>query len=255
MSDTLKTFAQLHSDYAFFEKHVNETEVTLAAWLPLVGERWETVRALDFGAGSGSFTSAFFERAEFSPDRLHLTLVEPDDGFRTQAVRAVAPYTSHPVRAWPFLDRETPSSFDLIVSHHVLYYVPDLEETLARLCRALRPGGLMLLVQGGQGNGMNKLVFAAFELLGRKSPYRYSEESERILRSLPVSLEVGSIRSVLDFPDSEENRRKVLRFLLSEHLEDLRPDEAMNLFSPFECGDRIHIESRDELFVVRIPIL
>ena len=245
---TLKSFAQLHDDYAFFEHHVSETEGTLSAWLPLVKERWPSPRLLDFGAGSGSFSSAFLRQAQF-PD-LHLTIVEPDDEFRSQALQTLKPYSDHPIEAWPLLDRDLSPTFDLITSHHVLYYVPNLEQTLSRLTRALLPNGRMLLVQGGHGNGMNKIVFAAFDHLQEQPPYHYSEHTRAILEGLDARLSIQHVYSVLDFPDSQENRQKILRFLLSDHLSRLDNELALSLFEPFKKGDRIHIESADELFVV-----
>lgn len=250
MSETLKAFADLHEDYAFFERHVNETEATLAAWLPLVRDRWSSVRALDFGCGSGSFSAAFLEAAAFPPERFQLTLVEPDSGFRHQALRRLAAFSSSPIQAWPLLDRDLEPSFELIFSHHVLYYVPALEETLARLVGALVPGGRLLIVQGGQGNGMNRLVRSAFEHLGETSPYHYSEDTARCLQRLGVAHQVAPIASVLDFEDQPESRHRLLRFLLSQHLERLSPETRQSLFEPFLEPGRVRIASRDELFVI-----
>lgn len=249
-SETLKSFAALHEDYAFFEAHATETQATLPAWLKLVGDRRGPLRALDFGAGSGSFTSTFLKGAAFEPASLRLTLVEPDDGFRARAEEVLAPFSSHPIEAWPLLDRDLEPAYDLIFSHHVLYYVPNLEETLARLVGGLRPGGRMLLVQGGQRNGLNTLVFAAFDRIGERSPYNYSEDTAEILRRLHVDFQLLPISSSVDFPDSEEGRWRMLRFLLGEHLSKLAPEEALSLFEPFVRGDRVHFESVDELFVV-----
>ncbi len=58
------------------------------------------------------------------------------------------------------------------------------------------------------------------------------------------------ISSSVDFPDSEEGRWRMLRFLLGEHLSKLAPEEALSLFEPFVRGDRVHFESVDQLFVV-----
>jgi SAM-dependent methyltransferase len=250
--ETLKSFSDLHQDYAFFEQHATETEQSLAAWLPLVRDRWTQLHALDFGAGSGSFTSQFLQRAGFPEQGLRLTLVEPDPGFREKAGRALAPFTAHPIQAWPLLERELEPTFDLIFSHHVLYYVPDLQTTLSRLVGALRPAGRMLLIQGGQGNGLNQLVFAAFKLLGETSPYHYSEDTLAALERLGTHPQVHKVHNVVDFPDSEEGRWRLLRFLLSEHLAKLEPAVALQLFEPFRRGDRIHIPNADELFVIDI---
>lgn len=249
-SETLKSFAALHEDYAFFEAHATETRATIPIWLRLLADRRAPLSALDFGAGSGSFTSAFLRAAAFDPEGLQLTLVEPDEGYRDQALAALAPFTSHPIEAWPLLDRDIEPSFDLIFSHHVLYYVPNLEQTLARLIGGLRPGGRMMLVQGGENNGLNKLVFAAFKKIGEPPPYNYSEDTAESLRRLKVSFEVLPIFSTVDFADSLEARQRMLRFLLGEHLVKLDPSLALSLFDPFVENDRVHFDSTDELFVV-----
>lgn len=247
MSDsTLKPFAALHRDYAFFEQHVDETEATLRAWLPLVRGRWDAPKVLDFGAGSGSFTSTFLKAAELG-EEMELTLVEPDPGFREMALRNLQSFQP---TAWPLLDRDLPPTFDLILSHHVLYYVPDLRTALSRLYNALKPGGRLLAVQGGRGNGMNTIVFAAFDHLGRESPYHYSEQTALLLEELGIPFRRSLVRSVLDFPDSEPGRLAILRFLLGENLAELPGRTALSWFDPFAREGRIRIPSADELFVV-----
>ena len=248
--ETLKSFGPLHQDYAFFEAHASEMEATLSAWLPLVQGRWSEVRALDFGAGSGSFTSQFLARAGFPPESLQLTLVEPDEGFRAQAQTILARFTSHPIQAWPLLDRDTTPTFDLIFSHHVLYYVPNLRQTLERLVNALKSGGLMMLVQAGRRNDLNRLVFAAFDLMGEPSPYNYSEDTAAALEHLGVLARVEDIPSTVNFADSTEARWRILRFLLADHVGKLAPEVALGLFEPFLRGDRVHFENHDQLFII-----
>lgn len=249
-SKTLKSFATIHDDYAFFEAHATEVEGTLEAWLPLVQEPREPLHALDFGAGSGSFTSSFLERASFSPQNFHLTLVEPDPGFREQALKNLRRFSSHPVQAWPLLARDLQPTFDLIFSHHVLYYVPDLEKTLTRLVGGLKPGGRMLIVQGGAGNRLNQLVWSAFERIGEKAPYHYSEDTSTILACHGVDFRLQSVYSTVEFPDSEENRWKILRFLLGEHLAKLAPEDALSLYTPFLTEGKVRFENADELFII-----
>ncbi len=249
-SETLKSFAAIHDDYAFFEAHATEVEGTLAAWLPLVEGRWRQLHALDFGAGSGSFTSSFLEQAAFDPQNFHLTIVEPDQGFREQALTDLRPFSFHPIQAWPLLDRDVAPIFDLIFSHHVLYYVPDLEIVLARLVGALKTGGRMLVVQGGAGNGLNQLVWSAFERIGEKAPYNYSEDTSAILSRRGIDFDLQAVHSTVEFPDNEENCWKILRFLLGEHLAKLSPEEALSLYTPFVKNGIVRFENADELFVI-----
>ena len=250
MSETLKSFAAIHDDYAFFEAHASEVEGTLSAWLPLVRDRWSALHALDFGAGSGSFSSTFLEEAAFPTESFELTIVEPDPGFRSQALQALQRFSQRPVQAWPLLDRDLEPTFDLIFSHHVLYYVPHLQETVRRLVEALKPKGRLLIVQGGGGNGLNQLVWAAFRLIGEKAPYNYSEDTQTVLRDLGVEVRLQTVRSTVEFPDNENNRWKILRFLLGEHLAKLTSEQALSLYEPFLKGGKVRFESADELFIV-----
>ncbi len=247
---TLKEFEAIHEDYAFFERHSNETLTSISAWLPHLPRRAGPLAALDFGAGSGTFTKQFLETAAYPTEELSLTLVEPDLGFRTQAVQRLEPFSDHPIEAWPLLEGQVGPKFDLIFSHHVLYYVPNLGDTLKWLCAALKPGGRMLISQGGQDNGLNKIVFAAFEFLGERSPYHYSEQTFELLQQLEVTVTVENVCSHVKFPDSREGRQRILRFLLSEHLDRCPKNLDEEVFEPLSSDGMITIRNLDQLFIV-----
>lgn len=249
MEQTRKSFATLHEDYAFFEAHGNEAQAGIAAWVPLLAGR-TGLRVLDFGAGSGSFTHEFLRAVGWDPQKLELTLVEPEVGFREQALQRLAPFSRRPVTAWPLLDRELPESFDVILSHHVLYYVPDLDETLGRLWRCLANGGRMLLAQAGERNGLNRIMRCGFERLGEGVPYFLSEDTRRALQRAGIPFREQVVPSQVDFADSEENRLKIARFLLGQHAARLPQGELVSLFEPFRRAERIHIDSSDELFIL-----
>src|SRR5262249_31112409 len=94
-----KDFGPIADDYAFFETHATEAEEDSVAYVerlqgivPAAGP----IRVLDFGCGSGKFTARFIQRASWPPDRLRLTLVEPVEEARSQAVAALTGYTAHP---------------------------------------------------------------------------------------------------------------------------------------------------------------
>src|SRR5581483_5230206 len=95
-----KDFGPIADDYAFFQTHATEAEQDarayverLAGVVPVKGP----IRLLDFGCGSGTFTEQFLRLAAWPPARLRLTLVEPVEAVRRQAVARLAAYTDHPV--------------------------------------------------------------------------------------------------------------------------------------------------------------
>lgn len=247
---TRKSFADLHDDYAFFEAHATEARAGVASWRPHLREaasRPGPLRMLDFGAGSGSYLAMVLEDLGLDPSRLRLALVEPDEGFRALAVERLGRFTAHPVEVWPL---QAPGEYDLVLSHHVLYYVPDLAATLRWLAAALAPGGRMLLAQGGGRNGLNVIMRRGFDLLGEPPPYMFSEDTEAELRRSGVPYRREDVPSEVRFPDSEENRWRILRFLLGEHAARVPAAEALAAFDSFLEGSEVVLRSVDDLFVV-----
>jgi hypothetical protein len=135
-----KSFDPILGDYAFFEAHSTEAARDLEAYaghLQGFADTHSFIRMLDFGGGTGSFTSAFLRRAAWSPDHLFLTLVEPGEQARQEALKALRPFTTHPMAHFPALPENLDPGFDLILANHVLYYVSGLTRTIDRLLRNL----------------------------------------------------------------------------------------------------------------------
>src|SRR5215813_5071187 len=101
-----KNFGPIRDDYLFFEEHATEAAEDLHAYMlhvhALVTQSGP-IRMLDFGSGSGRFAGQFLALARFPRERLWLSLVEPEEGYRRQALAHLQPFTAHPVQAWPVL--------------------------------------------------------------------------------------------------------------------------------------------------------
>ena len=103
---TTKSFADIREDYAFFETHATEAAADVRAYIPHLKPLLDgagPLRLLDFGCGSGRFSSRLHSTLFFPPERLRLTLVEPDNGFRKKAVVSMMDFTAHPIMAGPKL--------------------------------------------------------------------------------------------------------------------------------------------------------
>ena len=114
-ADTTKAFAPIRDDYAFFETHSSEAENDLKGYArSLAGlDRGRSVRVLDFGCGDGGFSAKFLTTLGVPPERLTLSLVEPDEVYRQKAVAALVPFTRHSIDAWPALPDSCVGCFDL----------------------------------------------------------------------------------------------------------------------------------------------
>ena len=248
-----KPFGPIRDAYAFFQQHATETEEDIRAYLPHIhgasmGD--SPLRTLDFGCGDGEFSAALLGRARVPPERLRLALVEPDDVYRHQAVERLQPFTTQSVCAWPALPPHLHACFDLVVANHVLYYVPDLDGTLAALLRALATPGLFLTAMAGQRNTFAQFCNHCFTLLRQPNPFRTAEDLEGALTRHGEEYGKEAVHYEVVFRDTEENRLQIMRFLLGSAYHDVSQQAMLALFEPYAHGGTIVMRLVHEHFMV-----
>lgn len=250
----LQDFGPIENDYAFFMSHSNEAENDLAAYLRELAKfsaKQATIRMLDFGCGTGEFTERLLSSVNWPPQLLELTLVEPVRHQREQAALRLARFSSTAITHSDRLVDIEETSFDLIVSNHVLYYVDDLPSTLQRITNSLAPNGLMLLALAAWDSVLLQLWKVGFAKLNRPVPYHGAEDVEAGLSRLGTAYEKLKVSYELCVPDSKENRGKILRFLFSHVLQEIGVDALLPEFDRYVVGDHIKIEAETTHFVVR----
>ncbi len=242
-----KDFSELQDVYQFFEDHVSERAETLTVWSPFLNQvkAQERIRLLDFGCGNGSFTAQVLERLGEGPDRLDLRLVEPVEGVLQEAVTRLESWTDSPIVTATHLGGLPPGQLDLILSHHVLYYVDELEQELTEMKRRLALGGVVLAVVGGSGDGPGALQDRALEMAGLSSPYRSGEEIRALFEDCFSHNRVIEFPSEMRIPDRRECREAIMRFLVGEFSGRVPWEKALALFDPFRQGDEIVVPSRE----------
>jgi trans-aconitate 2-methyltransferase len=249
-----KDFGAIADDYAFFETHATEAEADARAYgeqVKDVARAGRRVRMLDFGCGSGTFTARFLEQVGWPAARLELTLVEPVDSVRRQAVARLGGFTNAPIAESPAVPAGIEDSFDLVLANHVLYYVPDLRRQLARLIDALSAGGVFVTAIAARSNALIEIWIAGFGLLGREVPYHTSEDVEAALGELGADYQKEQVAYELAFPDTEANRMRILRFLLAEHLAEIPQQPLLDCFDRYRRRDRIVIQTASDHYTVR----
>jgi SAM-dependent methyltransferase len=252
--ESSKNFASIHNDYTFFQEHSTEAEQDLRSHLryllPLV-KSGKKIRLLDFGCGDGLFSVRLLSRAGFDPHRLILSLVEPDSGYLRQAISRTQAFSIASASAWPSLPPEQQNSFDLVLANHVFYYVNDLEVTLRQILKALSVGGLFLMSMGGRENVLCQIVDRSFASIRKPMPYQLSENLERTLADMGKEFQKHRVNYEVIFPDLEENRLGMLRFMLGEHFSRMDQGEILKLFDPYAAAGHILIQTYHYQFVIR----
>jgi trans-aconitate 2-methyltransferase len=247
-------FGEIASQYAFFEQHATEAQEDVPAYLahlPTMEPTARIVNMLDFGCGSGTFTARFLEHTGWRPEHLRLTLVEPAESMRREAVTRLARFTASPLAESPALATALAGRFDIVLARHVFYYVPDLENILSQLITALAPAGVGLAAISARTNVLSQFGIAAFKRLGREAPYNASEDVEVALQALNANYEKYQVPYVLSFPDSVENRMRILRFILADHLAQLPQQPLLHWFDQFSRAGRIEIRTENDHYTLR----
>ncbi|MBI1247600.1 methyltransferase domain-containing protein [bacterium] len=249
-----KDFGSIETDYEFFMAQSTEAESDIEQYVRHLS-RFDagrtSIRWLDFGCGNGEFTQRLLSRLHWSPALLQLTLMEPVRHQRQLAARRLAGFSRRKVETWDQFPDSDEQKFDLIISNHVLYYVDNLQETVQQMARRIALGGKVLLAMASWENELLKIWKAGFGLLGIPVPYYTAEDVEAAWRDLGFQVNKTHSDFELRFPDSEENRLKILRFLLGEYLPRIPIGELLNMLDRYVDGDEFLMETFSESFVIQ----
>lgn len=247
------SFDPILGDYAFFEAHSTEAEMDLRAYkhhLHAVSGRKGFIRMLDFGAGTGSFTSRLLRQAAWDTATLKLTLVEPGEHARKSALQNLRPFSDHSIAHYPDLPARLTDRFDFILANHVFYYVSNLAGTLEKLRHYCRPSGLFLIAMAGFENALIQCWVTGFGLAGKPIPFHTAEDLQRSLENTGFAYKRERVPYTIAFPDSTENRLKILRFLFGQQLAGMPQPALLNFFDQYAQAGKIRIETSHELYEI-----
>jgi SAM-dependent methyltransferase len=246
-------FGLIESDYAFFMAHATEAENDVAEYtreLARFAEGRASIRLLDFGCGAGDFTQRLASTLNWPPQALEITLVEPVRHLREEAARRLAKFSLHKIESLDGLPAVNESCFDLVLSNHALYYVDGLREALRRMIELLRPAGRLLLAISGWDNALLQLWKTGFAMLGRTVPYYAAEDVEATLYQRGASFRKSKSYYQLRFPDTDENRLKILRFLFGEYLQEIPPRKLLRELDRYARRGHVEVNTHSYHFAV-----
>lgn len=183
-------------------------------------------------------------------EHLHISLVEPDAGYRREAQVRLQPFTTHPIGAWPALPAESSSRYDVALANHVLYYVPGLPDVVEQIVQSLKPTGCFLTAMTGSDNALIQLWEAGGVILGKSLPYHTAEELEQALAWLEYPYQKERIKYTVRFADSEQSRLHMLRFLFADHFEEGQRGQLLGLLEPYKEAGEIIIRTHHDQYQI-----
>ncbi|WDI43183.1 class I SAM-dependent methyltransferase [Bremerella sp. P1] len=250
-----KDFGAIETDYAFFMSNATEAKSDVeeyARQLNGFAEGRELIHLLDFGCGTGEFSRQLLETLAWPKESLYLTLFEPVDHQQEIAARRLCRFSDHAIASLGEASFDQRPTFDVIVSNHVLYYAENLTQTIEQLLERLHAEGRMLLAMAGHENALIKLWKVGFDLLNQPIPFYIAEDVAAVLADHNVSVSTSPSHYQLRFPDSEENRWKILRFLFDDYLRQMPREQLLREFDQYVQDDHIEINTFSDHFVVQL---
>ena len=161
---TLEFYAAVAPDYV--SRHVGGINRDLPGFLDRLAHG---AQILELGCGSGR-DAAFMQERGFA--------VEPTDGVAEMAALAEA-RLGQPVRIMRFEDLIATAAYDAVYASYSLLHVPrtGLADVLARIWRALRPGGWHMATYKSGGNEGRDLLDRYFNYLSPQQAEAYYRQA------------------------------------------------------------------------------
>lgn len=251
--DLVKNFDPILDDYAFFEAHSTEAENDLKGYTALLNTRpadTGILNMLDFGAGTGTFTSRFLQQFRWKPGQLKLTLVEPGETARQKATLRLGAFSDFPVADHAALPAGLEAAFELVLCNHALYYVPDISGTIRQLYQCCKPGGQLLTAMAGRENALIQCWELGFGLINQEIPYHIGDDLYDALQQMGLPFRRELVEFTIAFPDTIENRKKILRFLFGKQLDKLPEVPLIDFFKQYSQGGNIRIHTSHYLYSI-----
>lgn len=161
---TLEFYAAVAPDYV--ARHVGGINRDLLGFLDRLAPG---AQILELGCGTGR-DAAFMQERGFA--------VEPTDGVAAMAALAEA-RLGHPVRIMRFEDLRATAAYDAVYASYSLLHVPRtaLADVLARIWRALRPGGWHMATYKSGGNEGRDVLDRYFNYLSPQQTEAYYRQA------------------------------------------------------------------------------
>jgi SAM-dependent methyltransferase len=253
-SKSLMTFDAVISDYVFFQEHITEIAEMrrhFAIHLAKMSFSNEVIKYLDFGCGDGGIPAALERDVPNLNGKTQFSMVEPTDAQRNAAIRNLQPRSCGPVMAYPYLSDEVSETYDFILASHSLYYVPDLKNTIQSLHARLNPNALFIIAMECSSSPAKKIWEIFFESIGLPIPYHLPEAVRETLTELKIPFTIDPLRAKMEFPDSVENRRHIMRFLLDPYYKQKPEEEILSFFDPYSRNGVVLTEMSNDLFIIK----
>lgn len=251
-----KGFNDIADAYVFFQQHSSEEVAirsALARYLVGIQSRFsEGINILDFGSGDGKMLAGLIEATELKYVNLKITVVDPVASYLRDASTHLDRFTRDGVTTLKELSRaKNQEPYNLIICNHVLYYVTDLEMTVRNiLANVDSVSEIYVIMADDSENSLLQFWINAFRRLNIPLPYNMSKDFEGVLGKKEISYQKKQMTSQLTFPDTEENRIRILRFLLGDYSRG-NESKLLSFFDQHTDGETITMPLIDNLYVIK----
>jgi trans-aconitate 2-methyltransferase len=242
---TKKDFGSILTDYEFFMANSNEAEMgALRLSQVITSLKLKDFNLLDFGAGNGAFTKTLVDKLSYKPKNLNL--VEPVINC-LEASREIEFPVSKVIRNLELKPTPAHNKVDIIISNHVLYYVNDLQNTTAQISESLKKNGIILITMANSNNDLISFWEDSFNSIGMDIPYNLQHDVIKAFENLGYSVRKTEVQAKLTFPDIEQHRQKIARFLIGDYYSKINSSTIHSLFDRHSNNGQVLMNLTDTI--------
>ncbi|MFK8137906.1 MAG: class I SAM-dependent methyltransferase [Bdellovibrionales bacterium] len=213
-------------------------------------KKHEDIDVLDFGCGSGEFASQYivYLKEKISS----FSAVEPVlENHASIDKNIAAGMELKPIKSFgDICDIPEETLFDLIVSNHVLYYVPDISKTVDNLVSKIKNNGFLLITMASPENTLIKFWQKSFSKIGISIPFNQNTDLMSTLEERRIKFQTKKIEAGLDFSDTSQNRIKIGKFLLGDYFYKINEKEISYFFEEYSKNGRVIMELVDNVYII-----
>lgn len=247
-------FSEIVTDYQFFEENSHESlelQLKYKSIINDIEEQKPIKKMLDFGCGDGSFLRSLIANKSFLKVRnIGLDLVELDINHKVQAAKQLSQYFDREIR-WISHDlKELDTGYNVILANHMRYYVDNLKVKIVKLVQSLDYGGKLVLTLSRFDHPLANLLDVLAQHKGMPIPFNSAMQLFQVLYEYGFYYDTIDVHSTLRFKNNDENKNKIVSFLLAGNENLYSEPIVSNFFDIHTFKEEVVIPLRDQIIVV-----
>lgn len=222
-----------------FLAHTNEKQETAKVLADLIRDALlkrsssDKVTMLDIGAGTGLLTELYLGMLPDCLPEIDLTLLEPTSSYvEALRERTFKGASSPTIITASWEESSVQKQCDIIIASHLYHLKDDIyKESLHKMLRALKPGGVLLFVFRNVDDiyAFKEKIRPTLDLPFERNTAQKFLTFFEAFSDPPLSISTTDVEATLELPEETAELLSIIEFLLTISWESLTTDQQVGI--------------------------